>query len=833
LRFSHLQAFKAHPRALAWLGGLCDRIADGNIPEVAVDLLGLTKLTPLLKDGGGIRPVAGGECLRKLAARALVREHRATLLAAVGGHQYGAGRPGGAETLVHAVQVVSEARPDHAWVQLDVANAFPSVSRRAVLEAVAEHAPALLPLAETFLRRASSFVFQGAGGRGAVLQATLGVEQGDVLGPLLFALAFRRPVEELRAALVAVLVEEHGYSPQEAEAAVVLGAYLDDVVVGLPAVVAARVPALAAQAFAPAGCVVEQQKTKVWVPGGLCPAGCEEWWSPRGLRVLGAPAEGETPLAALGELGAVVGDPGLVAEFLDQALKGYQAFVGKVVATSVEADRSWSRVQAGVGLLRLCALPRLLHLFRALPPEATLGFAEKADDATLAGYEKLLTAKLTTLPQQTQAALPARLGGSGVLRFKELRAQAWLGSWLGTLPAVRALAGAGLASCAVLTQGSASWAAALRAAGEELASEGVHLDQAGMVSSEPPAQPWGWEDDAPALAQRQRLLSRRRAEAARARLLATLPPAARARLRGCGGAGAGAWLSAAPSSTATRFTDLEYRVCSRLRLRVPLGLGGRADRCRNQRSGDPAEEAPPGAPDGECLKPLDADGFHALTCRVGGLVIRRHNTLRDVFAWIGRAAGYTSSTEVYEPAWTRARTNARGELEVEQARLDCRFEGPPSDPLVYGDVVVTHPEGSAWLHAAADTDGAAAAGAADGKHRRYPAWALPGGRLVPFAVETLGRWGVEALEWLRGAADAVAEVDPQVAAAGHWGKIALLNAWQTRLSVALQKGNAACLLQAGRVRSGADLAGGSGWEEDLDDLLREAAAAAATGGFEW
>ena len=77
-------------------------------------------------------------------------------MAAVGAHQYGAGRPAGAETLVHAVQVVSEARPDHAWVQLDVANAFPSVSRRAVLEALEEYAPALLPLAETYLRRASS-----------------------------------------------------------------------------------------------------------------------------------------------------------------------------------------------------------------------------------------------------------------------------------------------------------------------------------------------------------------------------------------------------------------------------------------------------------------------------------------------------------------------------------------------------------------------------------------------------------------------------------------------------------------------------------------------------
>ena len=103
--------------------------------------------------------------------------------------------------------------------------------------------------------------------------------------------------------------------------------------------------------------------------------------------------------------------------------------------------------------------------------------------------------------------------------------------------------------------------------------------------------------------------------------------------------------------------------------------------------------------------------------------------------------------------------------------------------------------------------------------------------MVPFAVETFGRWGSEALEWLRGAVDAVAESDPQVAAAGHWGKVALLNAWHTRLSVALQKGNAACLLQAGRIRGAADFVGASGWEEDVEDLLREAAAAAGVGGF--
>ena len=178
--------------------------------------------------------------------------------------------------------------------------------------------------------------------------------------------------------------------------------------------------------------------------------------------------------------------------FLDQAFAGYQPFVGKIVAVAVEADSSWSRVQAGVGLLRLCALPRLLRLFRALPPAVTLGLAEKADAAALEANEELLTAKLTTPAQQTQPALPTRLGGCGMLRFRELRAQAWLGSWIGTLPAVRALAGASFASCEAVTRGSAGWAAALRTAVEDLASEGVHLDQAGQVSGVAPAQPWGW-----------------------------------------------------------------------------------------------------------------------------------------------------------------------------------------------------------------------------------------------------------------------------------------------------------------------------------------------------
>ena len=84
-----------------------------------------------------------------------------------------------------------------------------------------------------------------------------------------------------------------------------------------------------------------------------------------------------------------------------------------------------------------------------------------------------------------------------------------------------------------------------------------------------------------------------------------------------------------------------------------------------------------------------------------------------------------------------------------------------------------------------------AEGAAKGKHSRYPAFALPGGRLVPLSVETFGRWGSEALKFLRGAAEATCERWPQLAFLGARGPALLLGAWHTRLSVALQTANAA------------------------------------------
>ena len=71
---------------------------------------------------------------------------------------------------------------------------------------------------------------------------------------------------------------------------------------------------------------------------------------------------------------------------------------------------------------------------------------------------------------------------------------------------------------------------------------------------------------------------------------------------------------------------------------------------------------------------------------------------------------------------------------------------------------------------------------------------------------------------------------------GPWGPVLLLGSWHARLSVALQKANAACILQTDQVRGAEDGGGGHGWpgwEEDVEDLLRDAAAAAAAEDVDW
>ena len=145
---------------------------------------------------------------------------------------------------------------------LDLRNAFGGLDRDAVLAAVQEHAPGLFRYARLFLGRHSAYRYLSNNGAGELLYADQGVDQGDPLAPAFLAVTIREPLERLETRLRS-LAEAEGFSPEAAADAVRVRAYLDDVLVRVPASLAARVPDEATAALQAVGGSLDQAKTQV------------------------------------------------------------------------------------------------------------------------------------------------------------------------------------------------------------------------------------------------------------------------------------------------------------------------------------------------------------------------------------------------------------------------------------------------------------------------------------------------------------------------------------------------------------------------------------------
>ena len=105
--------------------------------------------------------------------------------------QVGVQVPNAAETTARKVRLWSQnAKPDEVLLQVDVRNAFGSVDRRKMLAEVKSHCPCLFPYAAACYRHDNVLL-----GDGYALESTRGVQQEDVLGPAMFAIALQPVVE--------------------------------------------------------------------------------------------------------------------------------------------------------------------------------------------------------------------------------------------------------------------------------------------------------------------------------------------------------------------------------------------------------------------------------------------------------------------------------------------------------------------------------------------------------------------------------------------------------------------------------------------------------------
>ena len=648
------------------------------------------------------------------------------------------------------VAAFAAAHPEHVFFKLDARKSYNSMWRSCCVEQASHDVPELAGFWSLSYARGvkqSRYLYR-RDGRSFWVLSDAGVDQGDGLAPALFSFGMKAPANAFRRALQAKGVG------RAIEGPILVLLYLDDIVVAVPKDLSNEVMPLASAAFGEGlpgvpgpGLDFAHEKTEAWCPaGGVRPAGVpsEVRWKAAGFIILGAALEDVSHPAGLLELGTAIGEDGnsLAAHFRGAAAAA-RHLLRRVVSlrvcreeiSDVQGESVLNSVQTAQLLTRFCVEPKLLHLLSSTPPATIQAEVAAMDvDLKMAFCQLLNVDVVHDGDLAAQLGLPTKLGGVGVGTLGVRHAAAFVGSWalclhgaLTRLPADDSLA---------LQQALLDPEHTRHSIAQHICRACDSLVGAGVARDRLPDWARCAEQPCP---RRQAILSRACARATRESLLQTLPAEEAARVRSCGGRGAGGlYTNPANELAGTELPDGPF--CFGARWRLGPDTAEEGSRCQigcQRRQGQP------------CGAEVDSRGDHAAVCKCGGYKTIRHSRIVTTLRGILRESGAAvAPTEVPVHGWRRA--DGTG------ARLDVAYWA--DGMRHYVDVTIRHPRALKYRAAAALADGAAASEAERTKRQRYPAVADQGLSAVrPFALESFGRFGAEALAVLQDARQRVAE----------------------------------------------------------------------------
>ena len=373
------------PALLSALASFSNLVLEGKThPTIRPFLFGAT-LVALDKKGGGVRPIAVGCTLRRLVAKIAgnkVMEEATDLLAP---RQLGYGVSGGAEAAVHAARIyLGQLQDDHALVKLDFRNAFNSVHRDKMLEAVEGLVPSIYPFVHSVYSSPSSLFW---GDR--TLSSSEGVQQGDPLGPLLFCLSIHHHSTLLTAEFCVEYLDD-----------ITLGGSKNEILHDLEVI----------KSFEEVGLSLNNQKSEIICSDPVT----------RGTIITALPGARVVDPSGATLLGSPIGNTSCISISLKE----------RIHALEVMGDRlQYITAHDGILLLRNSfSIPKLLYVLRTSP--CFLSSDLIAYDAVL----KSIVSNVTNIhfgdedPAWTQATLPVRYGGLGFRSAVQLAPSAYLAS---------------------------------------------------------------------------------------------------------------------------------------------------------------------------------------------------------------------------------------------------------------------------------------------------------------------------------------------------------------------------------------------------------------------
>ena len=127
----------------SFLHRACAAIAQGTLPTATAKLLSSSTLIALRKSTNTVRPIAIGEVLRRLTAKAISLQKKKDFSEFFSSIQHGVSTKCGTELLANHVQLLLESHTEWIMLKTDVANAFNSLDRRQMLAKVAASFPDL------------------------------------------------------------------------------------------------------------------------------------------------------------------------------------------------------------------------------------------------------------------------------------------------------------------------------------------------------------------------------------------------------------------------------------------------------------------------------------------------------------------------------------------------------------------------------------------------------------------------------------------------------------------------------------------------------------------